>query len=285
MIFIFEKIEFSKEDIEFILKEYDSGVSLKNIGKHFNCTRKPIKRVIIENGGTIRSNYCQKYALNHNYFDSIDTTNKAYILGFLYADGCNIINESKWQYQWQLALKADDFEILQDIRNEIGYDGPISIEKRKYRGNIFGNVARLIVCNKHMCLKLLECGVVPNKTYITSFPKWLNDGLVPHFIRGVFDGDGCIDKQGHASFAGSKTFVEEIAEILRNECGLKCNLYQCKQSLCTWQCHMSGKINAKIFLDWIYKDADLKLERKFKRYIDAYYPNSNVNVAKAEKSA
>lgn len=263
---------------------YNSGLSLKSIGAIFNCTRKPIKRVIIENGGTIKSNRCQKYNLNHNYFDSIDTPNKAYILGFLYADGSNCVDDDKWTYHWQLTLKSDDIEILERMCSEIDYDGAIKIEHRSIR-NVARKYARLIVCNKHMCQQLSSLGVVPNKTHIVTFPYWLDKALIPHFLRGVFDGDGCIDLKGHASIAGSKAFIESIAEILRADCKIICNLYECKNALTTWQCHMSGKTNAKLFLDWIYDNADLKLERKYKRYLDAYYPNSNVNVAKAEKSA
>lgn len=284
VINIFARKEFTAQDIEFILGEYHRGTSLKEIGKLFNCTRKPIKRIILENGGSIRSNCCRKYSLNSNYFDFIDTPNKAYILGFIYADGSNCVDDNKWMYHWQLTLKSNDIDILRSICSEICYDGPIKIESRMDKGCL-REYARLIICDKHMCKQLSNLGVVPNKTHVVSFPSWLDENLFPHFIRGVFDGDGCIDTKGHASIAGAKNFIFAIAEILKSKCDLVYNLYECKQALTTWQCHLSGKTNAKLFLDWIYCNADLKLERKYQRYIDAYFSNSNVNVAKAEKSA
>lgn len=266
------KYTFSDKDIENIISKYNSGLSLDAIARQYGCTHKPIRRVIVENGGKIRDNRetIQKYKVDENYFDHIDSPNKAYILGFLYADGCNHISPNSWLYSWQIILKSDDVDLLESIKNEVGYTGVVDTKSRFAHGKM-REYSRLTVCNKHMCEKLCDLGVTPNKTYSTSFPEWIRDDLVPHFIRGVFDGDGCIDKLGHASFAGSETFVKQLSDIIVKRCNLKCNLYQCKQSNCTYQCHMSGKYNSKIFLDWIYENSDIKLERKYQRYLDVYY--------------
>lgn len=266
------KYNFSQIDIDDIISKYNSGLSLKKIGLAYNCSSKPIKRIILDNGGTIRDNSeaIHKYKVNEGYFDQIDTPSKAYVLGFLYADGCNYINHKTWVFHWQIILKSDDVDLLEDIKNEVGYTGIVDTKERFAHGRL-REYSRLTVCNRHMCEKLAELGVTPNKTYSLSFPTWMHSALLPHFVRGFFDGDGCIDKMGHASFAGSESFVRQLSEIIAHTCNLKCNLYQCKQSNCTYQCHMSGKLNSKIFLDWIYKDADIKMERKYQRYLDAYY--------------
>lgn len=39
----------------------------------------------------------KKYTVNENYFQSLDSPEKAYILGFLYADGCNYIRHSNYE--------------------------------------------------------------------------------------------------------------------------------------------------------------------------------------------
>jgi len=51
----------------------------------------------------------RKYSLNENYFDEIDTSNKAYILGFLYADGYN----NRINNTVVLSLFKQDREILE----------------------------------------------------------------------------------------------------------------------------------------------------------------------------
>ena len=39
---------------------------------------------------------------------------------------------------------------------------------------------------------LINLGCIPNKSLTLTFPDFINDELLPHFIRGYFDGDGCI---------------------------------------------------------------------------------------------
>ena len=64
----------------------------------------------------------RQYKLNVNYFNKIDSHEKAYVLGFLYADGSNTSNYDKNRYCITIVLKESDSQILYDIKNEIGYE-------------------------------------------------------------------------------------------------------------------------------------------------------------------
>ena len=65
------------------------------------------------------------YTLDEKYFDKIDSQNKAYILGFIYADGS--INKGCLN----ITLSNKDVEILEFIKDELKYSGKISIKKNK----------------------------------------------------------------------------------------------------------------------------------------------------------
>ena len=68
---------------------YLSGVSTVKIGNIFNCDHKTVARVLEQYNIDRTGVGLRQYWLNEHYFDDIDTPNKAYILGFFYADGSN----------------------------------------------------------------------------------------------------------------------------------------------------------------------------------------------------
>ena len=130
-----------------IIDKYTCGTSINKLSKEYNLDWHWIERMLIRNGVLVR----RQYSINENYFDKIDTPNKAYILGFLYADGGNSSNYDKKRYCITITLQESDSQILYDIKNEIGYDAPIKF--REYDGC---KRATLDICNKHIVLKLHE---------------------------------------------------------------------------------------------------------------------------------
>jgi hypothetical protein len=49
---------------------------------------------------------------NENYFEKIDSEDKAYFLGLICADGCILNNKKTYRYQVALKLHIKDIEIL-----------------------------------------------------------------------------------------------------------------------------------------------------------------------------
>lgn len=263
--------DFSEQDKEKIISQYNSGVSLSAIAASYGCSRKPIRRIVVDSGTTIRTNdeSIRKYSANYNYFDNIDTPNKAYILGFLYADGCNYMNNSTFTYHWILQLNRNDREILERMKNELEYSGPIS-DTTRFDHNMNRAYSTLYICGRHMCEALDRCGVSPRKTTSTTFPEWLQTDLIPHFIRGLMDGDGCINNIGAASISGNADLIIRVSEIVEKMSGAKNSIYIIQNDARTHTCRMCGKENSKKFLDWVYADSDLKLQRKYERYVEMY---------------
>ena len=73
-----------------ICEKYENGYTILELSKMYNVSTIVIKDRLKRNNISIRSNSesHRKYSLDENYFDIIDTPNKAYILGFICADGC-----------------------------------------------------------------------------------------------------------------------------------------------------------------------------------------------------
>lgn len=263
------KHKFSDQEENEIVKSYSNGTSMESLRKEYSCgTIKPIKRVLVTHNVKLRNNdeCIRKYTADYHYFDEIDTPNKAYMLGFLYADGCNYMNDKSYTYHWCVELKEDDEPLLKRMMSEIRYNGVI---KHTERNDQYGHrkSSQFWVCNHHMCSSLAEWGVVPNKTKTATYPEKLDEKLLPHFIRGLLDGDGCIDKNGAVSICGTYELISAIKEKLETLFDIHWCLYRYDNKANTVT--ISNRSNKVIrFLDWIYDDADLKLDRKYNRYLE-----------------
>lgn len=277
---------FTKEQTQDIIYQYLNGTSSVKIGKQYNCGHHVILNLLHENG--IESNNSRshrKYALNENYFDTIDTPNKAYILGFLYADG----NNSPQKSTIALYLQEEDREILEKMRVEIGSEKPLVFADKSNKhdfGYNYKNQYGLVMFDKHMCNELINKGVVPNKSLVTTFPTFLRTDLFSHFIRGVYDGDGSIyryirnekNKPITVTITATNDFCKALQKICKETLDINAGIYDasCHNGI-TKVFTLSGKNSAKKFLDWIYQDAELFLQRKYDRYIDYYNLNDSLS--------
>ena len=119
-----------------------------------------------------------------NYFDSIDSFDKAYILGLIAADG------SVYSNKVEISLAEKDLEILEKIKVFLGQAINIKtkVDKRPNRQN----TKRIFLYSKYIREVLNTYGLNNNKTFTLKFPNYICNKLIPHFIRGYFDGDGNI---------------------------------------------------------------------------------------------
>jgi len=130
---------------------------------------------------------------NVTYFDNIDTEYKAYILGLIYADG-TIDDKVKGNREWRLliSLQEEDGYILDKLTKDttsrkIRIDNPPSVQKENWKKRAVAYIG-----NTYMCKKLIDLGCGPRKSQVgMKFPD-LPNHLIHHFIRGFFNGDGCV---------------------------------------------------------------------------------------------
>jgi hypothetical protein len=262
-----------------IIELYQNGLSEKKIEKEIGVSRPTIRKILKENNIHIRDNTEYRvYSVNENYFDIIDTPNKAYTLGFLYADG----NVSKEKYNIQLSLQEGDKHILEQISQDMKSESPLVFKNfEKYNRNQ-QNQYSLVIHNKHLHSALSQWGIIPNKTHILTYPNFLEENLHRHFIRGVLDGDGCIhpphgknEKIKTVDICGTYNFCIGLKNIIESILNIHCSVIKTSPDpkRTTYRVTISGRLQVCKFLDWIYSDADLYLYRKYDIY-QKYYKNN-----------
>jgi LAGLIDADG-like domain len=206
----------------------------------------------------------QKYALDFNFFNQIDTEEKAYIFGFLYADGC--------LYRTSIIFNicSIDIDILEKIRNVMQFTGQIYINpprdcKLKNEKVIhIKEQSRLQITNKFLIEQLKKLGLTERKSKTLVFPQTVPKHLLRHFIRGYFDGDGSVSIDRNClrlncSFVGTHEFLSEIKNILMKNSIDSGKIY--KHNGMSYL--RVGKYwNIKKFYTFLYHDSKIFLSRK-----------------------
>lgn len=233
-----------------------------------------------------------KYKYNKDYFSKIDAPDKAYWLGFLYADGSinrYYQNEKLKSMTLELGLSYKDKEHLEKFKKSLDTNIPIFEKTNRLKGKEYKSV-RIQLNNTKICYDLCDLGCTPSKTYDIKFPTY---DIVPKkfmrdFIRGFFDGDGCIsisEMNGKPHIVTTITGVEDmlksISDFLFSEkiISVKPKMYKDKRREFTYDLHIYGTDTNKDFLDYLYKDSDIYLDRKYHQYLD-FYKNYDDKIGK-----
>lgn len=144
---------------------------------------------------------------NIHYFDNIDSNAKAYVTGFIAADG-SLVKSSSTNLLLTITVKHTDRDILEFIKSEIGNSHKIQTIKREssYDKSKQIHHVRYTISDKHLSSALLKIGITPNKSLtmpniILNIPKKFRKA----FIIGYFDGDGSVSlPKGNTKFSPRK---------------------------------------------------------------------------------
>ncbi len=277
-----QPLNFTEDEVMQMYAMYCNRITTDEIGLRYNISRDSVYNLFEKHNLQIRefADSRREYELNVHYFDQIDTPNKAYILGLFYADGCNKTSKS----QIDLSLQEEDKHILEDISQEIETNKPLGYKPYSQQNPRHKNQYRLSITNKHISDVLDSLGMVNAKSLVLEFPEWLDKSLYSHFIRGYFDGDGCLYLGGNkaspeVSIVSTIMFIQRVQEIVSEVIGVEMRMKSQKQHKPVTKVGViTGVDKIAKFLSWIYADADLKLNRKYQKYqqfLDRYSKNIN----------
>lgn len=263
------RVYLSEDDKNYVLRWYNKKTT-QEIAKHLGYTTKKINDFAYGKG-LLRD--INRYNINKNYFKKIDTVNKAYWLGFLYADGYVGLkdNNATGGSVLEITLQANDVEILERFKMSLSSNSPIKnkVVKDKYKA------VRLVICNTEICKDLERLGCTPRKSLTLTFPNenQVPSYLIPHFIRGYFDGDGNVYRCANEkispkiSFVGTKEFLEEILNIAESCMGLTKVSIQQKRGNKSYQIQWGGFSNLKSWEEYLYDYEDIiYLPRKREKF-------------------
>lgn len=270
--------KYCDKDIELVCNLYTKGKTIKQIAKEHPHLKEGWINFILRKKELTRSNGKQcKYDVH--YFKSINTKEKAYFLGLLYADG-SLCRSHKNSYSLQLALHYKDKYILEAFLKEINADLTITEPSfQKQQRSINGknymferSTCKISITNKTMGEELLEQGLVLNKTIdLANFPK-LPTEFIPAFILGFYDGDGIASsgKATYMGFCGTEKFLKELEGKLE-DLGLESKKIYYNKSNKIWYLQYNKKDQIKKLYDIFYTNPPkiflLRKKEKIYRYL------------------
>ena len=282
--------KFDLETEKEILNKYKNGLSFRQLSVKYECSLPTIRRMLKINGIIINSIPNKKYEVNENYFENIDTEEKAYWLGFLYVDGYVRMIHGR-SGQLKLKLHQKDKRHIELFRKCLNSTHPIKdgleiLKKNNREYKCYYSV--LNIYSTKMVKDLFNNGCMNNKTFKLKFPEWLREDLIRHFIRGYFDGDGCIYLNNKAldgyfrskcNFLGNMGFITKIKEKLENIIG-KIPAIVKRHNIYSLDVNARNKV--KELLNYLYDDSTIYLNRKYDKY--KYFLKSKENYERTIKN-
>lgn len=254
------KREWTKEQKDYIINSYTKdGLTCTEIARKFAAKPDTISKYLKEWGVVIKRNRTKNRRLREDYFSDIDTTEKAYFLGLLLADG-SVTLDSVRKPNIRLELVETDKDILIKLRDELCSDASLYYNKRSSRIN---GTYSFSIRSQQIADDLAKFNIVPNKTYLTNhiiFPEQ----FIIDFLRGYVDGDGSIYYSGnlwHISITSHSEqllidFRNKIDELIKKERHLSQTKYNGVYKI-TWNGRDAQKIATLL-----YKDDAISITRK-----------------------
>jgi intein-encoded DNA endonuclease-like protein len=217
----------------------------------------------------------RKFPINENFFESIDTEEKAYYLGFCYADGCNTPSKNRLE----VSLAKQDQDILEKLSRTL-LCGNLNIKEYKSKKKNTQDKIALYIINEKISQDLFKWGCVNKKTFVLKFPD-ISEDLQFHFIRGYFDGDGSLtinyrkfngsSKEtmvAYFSIVSTKEMLDKIGAFV-SDLGVhfEINKRHKKRDNNNFTLRISGNKQIKKVCDFLYRDANVWLDRKHDNYL------------------
>jgi len=268
-----------------IAKMYQEGASSETIAKKYNIDASTVCRNLKKLNLNLRSSEenKRKYKINANFFETIDNEAKAYFLGLLYADGfVTKGNHHKNYYEIRICLSSKDRDILEKFSTLIyNFDKIKDFSKKSFNSDHYKNYSQINIYSKKMHQDLIKLGCVPNKSLILTFPSQhqVSDHLMNHFIRGYFDGDGCLSRgiKYVLDITSSQDFLLGMIDYLNNKVIIKFNKLQQRhkdRNTSTRSVQITKSSSIINFLNYLYKDSSIFLLRK-KKYFEEMLASLN----------
>ena len=250
----------------------ENEISIINCAKKFKIGKNTLYDYLKENN-LIKNdkNYQKDITYDKNFFDSIDNEEKAYWLGFIMADGYTKLGKNNKPAQMTIEIGKKDIEILNAFKKSIKSNHIIRERSRKTCTGKISEICSITISSQHLTSKLISYGVIPNKTYIGFINEEIfsdNEELIFHYLRGYSDGDGTINKRkGNYVFKlviKSKSILDTISNWIKKYCNIDPKITIWEDA---YRLSVQNKKDYFIFLEKLYKNANIYLDRKYQNYL------------------
>lgn len=257
----------TEEEKENIINDYKNNVSIRELAKKYNHSRSALSNWLVKVGAkTTAGNHYRKYFHDFDFFENIDTEEKAYWLGFMFADGYIINHDNKrGEDRFGLTLSEDSLDSLQKFKQSIKATNPIYKEEL-----LVGQNRYTIVCTSQKTVNdLIDKGCVKQKSLILEPPKKVPDFLMRHFLRGFFDGDGGVSSytkpNGHKNFILTYTSTEPMIKWIQEYFQMG-QIRKEPRHEKTWSWQLGGNKQVLKFYHCLYDDSTIWMDRKYNKF-------------------
>jgi hypothetical protein len=230
------------------------------IAQRFGVSRTAIRNQRLTHGLAAASKWSyasKRYNTDRNFFAQIDTPAKAYILGFIIADG-SVHKNGK---SVTVAIQKTDAALLRAIAAELGCAAPLGRKSPSVRDK--GTpLAVLTLCGRKLVADLSALGVRHDKSYTATYPA-IPEHLESHLVRGLWDGDGWVGER-QFSLASTRELVEGVTSAVERHTGCRLRIRQAVNGKSCW--YAQGSRRDRPVLQWMYSDVGLAMVRKAGAY-------------------
>jgi len=248
----------ASEDKNIIDMYLNQNLTTAEIAKAYSATDTAILGLLKRMG--INTSNTEKYSAvkNLDAFKTIDTELKAYLLGFITADGNITVPTARQNSQiFQLEIQERDRVILEWLAELIGLPDQ-NIKRYKRSGKNHQATVKIAFHSNSFCNNLRLWGIVPRKSHIVQLPK-IDKELLPHFVRGLIDGDGRVAKDNISLF-GNESITNSI-HGLWVEIGIDPEAIHRYKNTC--HAVVVNRLEERVKLTkYLYSNANYFLERK-----------------------
>ena len=257
-------IAWTDEQVAYIINKYlNENYTLKQLGKEFNCSYPTIRNLLNKHKIKSRGNK-QGYPRDEFYFNKIDTEEKAYWLGFLYADGCVHSNN------YEISVNITDREHVEKFKTAIKAFNHSITEIQDKRFQNAKTLYQFSIRDKQLHQDLIKWGCIPQKSLLINKIPNIPRDYISHFLRGYFDGDGSLHylrgtNNYRISFVGTKDFLNDIQKELQTNVSLQSNIADKAYVL-----QIAGRRQVERILNYLYNNSkeNNRLNRKYQKYLD-----------------
>ena len=219
--------EVPQEHIDEIVYNYvNLGMGLLPSSKKFGYSQKKTASILKEAGVKLRTyveakDLTRKYTLDDDFFKH-QSHNMAYVLGLLASDG----NIAKNENGIFIELHEQDKQILEDIRKITNNSRPLAYYTHKHPNGTETPAVKFKAWSSAWKKDLAIYGIVPAKTLILEPPTFLAPEYHISYIKGYFDGDGCIHERQYGTgyaveiVGASKKVIDWMRETLATNYGI-----------------------------------------------------------------
>lgn len=234
-----------------ICELYQHGKNGIEIGAILNVHPVTVYKYLKRN--KIKAVAKKKYNCNELVFNTLDSEEKKYWVGFIAGDGC--IKNGRG-YRLAIGLNIKDIKHLEKFLHFANSNHKIHIKNN-------GNAAYVEISSKNIVEDLSKYNIKPNKTLVYKAPDVLLDSA--DFWRGLIDADGWLNiynNNPRIGLCGSKMIIKQFNSFVKKHAPAHMGNPLEKNNYSTLE--VNGK-NAIKIIKFLYQDANIFLDRKYEK--------------------